>query len=476
MKPKPCQSSGEALQPESLDETASARPEARGARPGRTEAGAGDAPRTNRASHSYGGDNGQGGVEGEGQGKDPIKILRLGVDGLVLSFEGEIAPDLDYELMERKNLAQSPYKDEQARAQWPVKGHIFEVSHRGQKPFAYILEDKAFRICLSSSGSKSVPLAYAKISSEFLAHTVTEAAVEELVGIVSEFGEASAYPMPSRVDICVDFHTDVDIEAFTRQAWVTRSGSIDTYSRQGSFTGWKIGQGGPIGARLYNKSLEITQKSGKTFFIDLWKRAGMDPNRPVWRLEFQFMREALNQLGIRNFDGLMRELGGLWGYATQTWLRLAVEEREDSNRARWATHPMWEQLAAILWRLDDVPLVRKFSPARVPLADKLYRLYMSILTSFIASDHDRKGIGEEDRVKGYADGVAVFHRRAEAFHIARCKDKLGISFEDWIELEIAIKRRRFNTLINVPSLAKDSATPDQVARDAIDYSNASRGE
>lgn len=137
---------------------------------------------------------------------------------------------------------------------------------------------------------------------------------------------------------------------------------------------------------------------------------------------------------------------------------------------------MWEQLAAILWRLDDVPLVRKFSPARVPTADKLFRLYMSILTSFIASDSDRKGINEKDKATGYADGVGIFHKRAEAFHVSRCVDKLGIRFEDWIELEIAIKRRRFNTLINVPSLAKDSATPEEVDRDAIEYSKTSRGE
>lgn len=468
--------SGEQAASPSDTETPAAGPPPPAEPPEAAGQGEQDAPRTNRASHSYGGEGQGGGEEREGQKTDQIKILRLGVDGLVLSYEGEISPDLDYDLMERKNLAQSPYKDEQARAQWAVKGHIFEVSHRGQKPFAYILEDKAFRICLASSGSKSVPLAYVKISSELLAHKGPEAAADELAGIVSEFGEAGVYPMPSRVDLCVDFQTDVDIEGFTRHAWVTRAGAIDSYSRQGNFTGWTIGKGGPISARLYNKSLEITQKSGKTFFIDLWKRAGMDPDRPVWRLEFQFMREVLNELGIRSFEGLMRDLGGLWGYATQTWLRLAVEQKADSNRARWATHPMWEQLAAILWRLDDVPLVRKFSPARVPAADKLYRLYMSILTSFIASDTERKGIDEEDKAKGYADGVGIFHRRAEAFHVARCEDKLGIRFEDWIELEIAIKRRKFNTLINVPSLAKDSATPEEVDRDAIDYSKASRGE
>jgi hypothetical protein len=103
--------------------------------------------------------------------------------------------------------------------------------------------------------------------------------------------------MPSRVDLCVDFQTDVDMEGFTRQAWVTRAGAIDAYSRQGNFTGWTIGPGGPISARLYNKSLEIAQKSGKTFFIDLWKRAGSPTSMQIYaharNVRFRGQLEAL---------------------------------------------------------------------------------------------------------------------------------------------------------------------------------------
>ena len=61
---------------------------------GASGGGGGDASPINKASHSYGGGGkGKGGEEREGQGIDQIKILRLGVDTLVLSFEGEIHLD-----------------------------------------------------------------------------------------------------------------------------------------------------------------------------------------------------------------------------------------------------------------------------------------------------------------------------------------------------------------------------------------------
>ena len=40
----------------------------------------------------------------------------------------------------------------------------------------------------------------------------------------------------------------------------------------------------------------------------------MNPELPVWRLEFQLRREVLVQLGIRSFASLIQNQGGIWGY------------------------------------------------------------------------------------------------------------------------------------------------------------------
>ena len=403
-------------------------------------------------------------------GECQVRVLRIGIDSLYLSYYGEINPHQDFELSTRKLHAQSRYPKDRALAQWEVEGHIFEVLAAGQRVegqggFSYVLTDNAFRIALSSSSSRSLPLAYVRISSEYLAHVGPVAAVEELTGILATFGESDQFPVVSRVDLYADFQTNVEMEGHPRHAWVTRAGSINTYSVRGQFSGYTVGQGGPISCRLYDKTLEIVT-SKKTYFLELWQRAGMDPERHVWRLEFQVTRQALHQLGIRSFDGLIREQGGIWSYATQTWLRLAIAQAGDSNRARWPTHPLWERLAQILWSTVDVALSRKFSAARTPSLERLYRMYVGQITSFMASQG----------VNSFEAAQEAFIGRAKAFNESRCRDRLEIAFEDWVAMEVAIKRKQYNTGLNVADPEDEADTSDEVARDAIDYHRASRGE
>lgn len=135
-----------------------------------------DTPSTNRVSPSY---NGEGNV----------KILLKGIDSLYLSYQGEIDPQISWEIASRKLFAQSRKAEDQAKAQWQVGEHLFEVADKGQRSgasggFAYILEDAAYRICLSASGSRALPLAYVKVSSAYLAHQRPEAIVEELSAII----------------------------------------------------------------------------------------------------------------------------------------------------------------------------------------------------------------------------------------------------------------------------------------------------
>jgi hypothetical protein len=307
-------------------------------------------------------------------------------------------------------------------------------------------------------------MAYVKVSSEYLTHVHPEAVVEQLSKIIAALGEADKIPTVSRVDLYADFQSPVDMESFSRHSWVTKAGSVNTYSVKSQFSGFTIGQGGPISCRLYNKSLEIVT-SKKAYLLALWQRAGMKPERDVWRLEFQANREILYQLGIRSFEGLMREQGGVWGYAAQTWLRLTVPTQGDSNRARWPTHPLWERLSAIRWQLVDVPLTRTFAPNRAPSPEHLCRLYVSLLTSFMATRN----------IQNAADGERQFLEEAASFMEARC-EKLEVEVADWIAMEVAVKKKKFNTGVNVPEPEAEAETPGEVDRDAIDYYKASRGE
>jgi hypothetical protein len=114
-----------------------------------------------------------------------FKPLRWGIDSLYLSFAGELFPDSEQQLIQLKKLAQAYHIKDQALAQLKLAGHIFEVKDKGAKFFPYILEDNAFRIQLSKASSKSMPMAYVKISSEYLTHQAVPLIVDDLRNVLA---------------------------------------------------------------------------------------------------------------------------------------------------------------------------------------------------------------------------------------------------------------------------------------------------
>ena len=84
-----------------------------------------------------------------------FKLLRIGVDSLYLSYQGELFPEVKERLAKLKQLAQHPEADQQAQAQYAIAGHIFEVKDKGSSIFSYVMEDGAFRISLSRTSKKT---------------------------------------------------------------------------------------------------------------------------------------------------------------------------------------------------------------------------------------------------------------------------------------------------------------------------------
>jgi hypothetical protein len=412
-----------------------------------------DVPPSYTTSGSYGG------------GK--VTILQSGIDSLYLSFQGELGEDVEAKLASLKLLAQSKQRREEAKAQYPIKGHLFEVRPGGQRMHPYILEDGAFRIAIASGESRKIPFAYVKVSSDVLAHRDVQSILSDLTDVLGELAaKFEIYPTVSRVDVFADFQTGLDLEAIRQDAWITRAASAVSYFHQGKLSGWSIGAGSSMSARLYDKTLEIKLKSHKAYLVERWKRNGFDPALPVWRLEFQLTREVLDQLGITGVNGLLRNIGGIWAYGTQSWLQLAVPREGDQNRGRWAVHPLWERLQEIRWRLDDEPLTRTYRPTRVPTDERLFRLFIALLTSYIAAH----------AMWEYRKGLDDFMEKCEAFYRSVCPGTLGVTLEEWIELQARAKGRLFNSLRNVPDPEEEAKSTVEEDADAIRIAKATRGE
>ena len=222
-----------------------------------------------------------------------VKFLRWGVDSLYLSYQGNLHPEINEQLIQLKRQAQSEKQNDQAKAQIKVGDHLFEVKDKGTSMFAYILEDNAFRIQLSRP-NKAVPMAYVKLSSEYLTHLLPAEAEKRLSAILSQLGALESTANVSRIDLFVDFVSHQNMEAWDREAWVTHAASVTAYAIDNRFTGWAIGLGGVMAGRLYDKLFEII-KSNKGYLIPLWQAGGWKEGEPIWRLEFEFKREMLVQ-------------------------------------------------------------------------------------------------------------------------------------------------------------------------------------
>jgi len=110
--------------------------------------------------------------------------------------------------------------------------------------------------------------------------------------------------------------------------------------------------------------------------------------------------------------------------------------------------------------------VRENDPAaQVPSRERLFRLYGSALTSFLASQRISCEAGER-----------TFQTRAKAFLSSRCREVLGIGFEDWIAQVVAVKVKRYDTGVKVPTPDEECESSDAADRNATDYFKASRGE
>jgi hypothetical protein len=386
------------------------------------------------------------------------KLLRFGVDSLYLSYPGVMTEDWDKKLARLKELAQMEDDLSQSIAQVTICEHLFEVMDKGAGRFSFVLVDNAYRIQASNSRSKSLPLAYVQITSEYLSHAGIEKAEEGLSHIINTLGVVNEPANVSRVDLYADFCADCAMDAFEPlRDWVTRVETMSLHYSYGRFSGWSFGSGGDIVARLYDKTLEVEKKSHKFYLHELWQAAGWDGEAQVWRMEFEAKRNALVSLQLPKLSHLLPNQAALWRYLTENWLRLTVPAESDSNRARWNNHPLWDFIASAFNSDDEQTKLQRFNPARLPEDERLFVHGLGGITSFMAS----RGI--ED----LGEGVGEYLHHAKAYHVTRSGFKHD-GMERYVGRKVKAKNRRYNTVQNAQPLEYQSIAAAEAYQSAKD--------
>ena len=285
-----------------------------------------------------------------------LSVLTHGVDSLYLSFKGQLDRAL-LETMERLKLE----AQEESRPT-PIAfegGPPMVVLPHGWTFYRYALRSTPFDLFLAAGDH--VPPVYVRISSFYLHSVGVEDAATAVEELVRGHVMARCQPArPSRVDIYADFqgwHPDPD----DLRRFVTRGVRNHLYyepteeAHAGlSLTGFRFGKDQVVG-RLYDKTREL-QVSGKDWLLDAWGPR-RDPELPVWRLEFQFRREALAGFHLQTAAELFASLQDLWRYGLE-WLSLR-EPSFDRQRSHWRLAEEWVDLATIEFRPQLAGVLRR---------------------------------------------------------------------------------------------------------------------
>ena len=390
-----------------------------------------------------------------------FKALLFGIDSLYLSYYGQLAEDWDKKLFELKENAQSEDEKNQALAQVAIGSHLFEVRDKGVPRFPYVLSDNCFFIKLNRSESNKLPMAHVQISSEYLAAVGVEAAENDLRFVINTLGLVHGAASVSRADLFLDFTCIDDLSAIHQPDWVTRANLMAKYfdcRLDDPFTGWVIGMGGDLHARLYEKVVEIKTKSHKTWLFSLWEANGWQTDDKVWRMEFQIEKQLLKQLMIFNLPDLQEMQSALWRYLTCDWLRLTIPSLTDLKRDRWPNHPLWDDIANVYLTPPDQLRLKRFRQERLPHDERMFVHGLGALTSFMA----REGI--ED----FGEGVGEYLHQANKYHARNPGGLYG-----YVRRKIKAKGRKYNTINNRENLAE---TIQERQQKAITYRRIKDGE
>lgn len=380
-------------------------------------------------------------------------LLRQGIDSLYLSCPGQLSEEWEQRLIKLKQAAQSIHDSDTALGQLEIGPHLYEVRPAGSRSFKFVIQNHAYRIQLSSSASKSLPLAYVKVSSDWITKSGVNTVCAELNATLEVLGVIEGPFNVSRIDLFADFTADISLNDWDENAWVTKARSIARYTLGSLPTGWSIGMKGSISARLYDKTLEI-QKSGKDYLKALWYEAGWEPEQSVFRLEFQLEREHLVSHKAKTIQQVLNRLGALWLYCCVLWLKLTIPNQDDKTQSRWPLHPVWSSLSMIEWKGSQKGISIPIREDNAPGDKSLYTRYLSCLTSYMAVNNQ----ADPD------DAAKLLHIDAKRYYGL---DNLvsELDFQSAMYDKAAAKARKYNIAFG-QTLERINQLLDEAARDA----------
>ncbi|MBU4357557.1 MAG: hypothetical protein KJ822_19750 [Proteobacteria bacterium] len=328
----------------------------------------------------------------------PSSILASGVDSLVLTIDVIWKDDSFFKyLASMKAIAKQEEKDVaitigSREGREPL---LLSIKPFGTKGHEWILQGDDYALTIGDwLEPKSRPGINATIRSETLWALGPEIAVTILLDLLTSSGARIQRVKPSRVDLCVDYlMPERQWSRNLEKYMVTRAVDCSPHSRHKVFSGFSLGKGSVVG-RLYDKPLEISQKSKKFWMYNVWGIESVPEGYRIIRVEGQFRRAAIKELGIDSVADLFGHLDNLWAYFSKAWLKF--QNNPGKHHLLRKTVPFWKTIQNGFYGVQGAhPLIRckSLQTKKKQIAAQVYGL----LNSFIAIEQEEKGaaIGQE---------------------------------------------------------------------------------
>jgi len=168
--------------------------------------------------------------------------------------------------------------------------------------------------------------------------------------------------------------------ASQKQFFVSSRGRLETISVGSSE--------GVVRFKVYDKVAEAVSRGTLGFWSAVWGVGEDLP--PVARFEWSVRPYEGQFEGLRYLDDLTFErFCGVLDYVLTRWGALRVPG-EDGNRSRWALHPLWARLTALVreWMFEPGRRVRRDYAATPDLSDR----YLSLVVGLLAGAAVRVGL------------------------------------------------------------------------------------
>ena len=336
-----------------------------------------------------------------------MTILASGIDTLVLAVDVAWRDESVLDCLSKiKERAKAEDKERPSIMKGKRKGEewVFSVMPYGVRGYEWLLTGKEFNMRIGKwIEPETRPSVMIEIGSETLWRKGPHEAVEKSLGVIEVNGGQLVAVKVSRADLCVDILLDDeswgnDLEGYL----VTRGKKWNMWLSPKGLESLTVGTE-EIRGRLYDKPLEIKQKSKKRWMYDIWKIKGIKGEKKVIRVEFQIRRTVLKELDAGEVNTFFMNCDRLWSYCTRKWLKFQTGKGKHHTQRK--TLDWWKEVQdGFMGVQEAVPAIRE--KAIREDTEQLRAQILGLGSSLTALEMERRGSAISDW-PGLEDGAEV---------------------------------------------------------------------